>query len=77
MDSSSNLHLAGWKVTIHVPQPNGRERQDVWLAAIADEQATREKLLLPTLPCEADVEPLSREELAEFELEPGEVRRLS
>ena len=69
--------LTGWKVTILVPQPNGREQRHVWLAAIADEQAMREKLMLPSLPCDADVEPLSPQEIASFALEPGEVRRVA
>jgi hypothetical protein len=69
--------LMGWKVTIVVPQPNGREHRHVWVAAIADEQAMRERLMLPALPCEADVEPLSPQEAAGFALEPGEVRRVA
>jgi hypothetical protein len=67
----------GWKVTIRVPQPNGREHHHVWVAAIPDERDAREKLLLPEIPCEARVEVLSSQELASLALEPGEVRRVA
>jgi len=66
----------GWKITIHVPHPYGRDRPQVWLAAIPDAQTTREKLMLPEIPGEADLVPLSPDEVAEFALEPGEIRRL-
>jgi hypothetical protein len=68
---------AGWKVTIRVPQPNGADVYHLWVVAIADERETRERLLLPDLPGEARLEPLSTDELADFGLEPGEVRRIS
>jgi hypothetical protein len=67
----------GWKVTIPVPQPNGRDKHHVWIAAIAHEDEARERLWLPDIPCEALFEPLSSEEFAALELEPGEVRRIS
>ena len=68
---------AGWKVTIQVPQPHGTYDHHLWVAAIADERVVREKLWLRDIPCEARLEPLSIEELAEFEIVPGEVRRIS
>jgi len=77
MAERTNDAAAGWKVTISVPQPNGADVDHLWVAAIADERETRERLLLPDLPGEARLEPLSTDELAEFGLEPGEVRRIS
>jgi hypothetical protein len=48
----------------------------LWVVAISDEDEVREKLLLTQIPCEAQFEPLSAEELGQLELEPGEVRRI-
>jgi hypothetical protein len=67
----------GWKVTIPVPQPNGTSQHHVWVAAIADEQDAREKLLLSSIPCDAEFEALSHQEFAAYALEPGEVRRVA
>jgi hypothetical protein len=68
---------AGWKVTISVPQPNGTHAQHVWVVATAAEFDAREKLLLFDIPADAIIEPLSPEEIAEFNLERDELRRIS
>jgi hypothetical protein len=41
---------AGWKVIINVPQPNGKDGQHFWVAAISDEEEVRERLLLRQIP---------------------------
>jgi hypothetical protein len=68
---------AGWKVTISVPRPNGTQAHHVWVVATAAEFDAREKLLLFDIPADAIVEPLSPEDIAEFDLEPDELRRIS
>jgi hypothetical protein len=67
-------HAAGWKVIIKVPQPNGTD--DRHSVGISDKEEVRERLWLTQIPCEAQLEPLSAEELTRLGLEPGEVRRM-
>jgi hypothetical protein len=77
MIENKNGAAAGWKVTISVPQPNGVDAHHLWVAAIADEYDVREKLLLSDIPTDVRLEPLSADEMAQLELEPGEIRRIS
>jgi len=68
--------IAGWKVLIEVPQPNGGRATHLWIAAIPDAGEVRSKLLLVEIPCEARLEALSAAEVRQLRLDPGEVRRL-
>ena len=69
-------NAAGWKVIIKVSQPNGTDDRHLWVVGISDEEEVREQLWLTQIPCEAQLEPLSAEELSQLGLEPGEVRRM-